>query len=235
MAAMLTSRVLLRVPVKARAVSTRASRSAVVRVSAAADGYKSMNVTGPNIKNNLDGETTRNIDGKVYTITVSAADEVTVKDKFGQVFPARINKAAIIEADLSNSVAGANSMSVGGMNLALTPDQVTGFQERTEIINGRAAMVGFVAAMGAEVTGHSVASQVFSPGGILAAAFIGAFTVAASCAPVALNKVTIDKCFPDENASYPDEQLPTIWTPIAEKLNGRVAMVAFTVMLILGQ
>ena len=99
MAAMLTSRVILRVPVKARAVSTRASRSAVVRVSAAADGYKSMNVTGPNIKNNLDGETTRNIDGKVYTITVSAADEVTVKDKFGQVFPARINKAAIIEAD----------------------------------------------------------------------------------------------------------------------------------------
>ena len=34
MAAMLTSRVTLRVPVKARAVSTRASRSAVVRVSA---------------------------------------------------------------------------------------------------------------------------------------------------------------------------------------------------------
>ena len=237
MAAMLTSSVTLRVPVKARAGSTRASRSAVVRVSADADGprYKSMNVTGPNIKNNLDGETTRNIDGKVYTITVSADDVVTVKDKFGQVFPARINKAAIIEADLSNSVAGANSMSIGGMNLALTPDQVTGFQERTEIINGRAAMVGFVAAMGAEATGHSVASQVFSPGGILAAAFIGAFTVAASCAPVALNKVTIDKCFPDENASYPDELLPTVWTPIAEKLNGRVAMVAFTVMLILGQ
>ena len=234
MAATLTCRVTLRVPTRARAVSSRASRAAVVRVAADADGYKAMNVTKPNIVNNLDGETTRNIDGKVYTITVKD-DEVTVKDKFGQVYPARVNKAAIIEADLSNSVAGANSMSVGGMNLALTPDQVTGFQERTEIINGRAAMVGFVAAMGAEVTGHSVASQVFSPGGILAAAFIGAFTVAASCAPVALNKVTIDKCFPDENASYPDEQLPTIWTPIAEKLNGRVAMVAFTVMLILGQ
>ena len=134
-----------------------------MRVSAAADGYKSMNVTGPNIKNNLDGETTRNIDGKVYTITVSAADEVTVKDKFGQVFPARVNKSAIIEADLSNSVAGANTMSVAGMNFALTPDQVTGFQQRTETINGRAAMVGFVAAMGAEVTGHSVASRSSPP------------------------------------------------------------------------
>ena len=82
-------------------------------------------------------------------------------------------------------------------------------------------MVGFVAAMGAEVTGHSVASQVFSPGGIRRVH--RRVHGRRACAPVALNKVTIDKCFPDENASYPDEQLPTIWTPIAEKLNGRVA------------
>ena len=233
----LSSRVTLNLPVRARAVSTRAARAAVVRVAADGEessGYKSMNVTKPNIVNNLDGETTRNIDGKVYTITVKG-DEVTVKDKFGQVFPARVNKSAIIEADLSNSVAGANTMSIGGMNFALTPDQVTGFQQRTETINGRAAMVGFVAAMGAELTGHSVAEQVFSPGGFLAAAFIGAATVAASVAPVTLNKVTIDECFPSEQASYPDELLPTVWTPIAEKINGRVAMVAFTLMLILGQ
>ena len=147
----LSSRVTLNLPVRARAVSTRAARAAVVRVAADGEessGYKSMNVTKPNIVNNLDGETTRNIDGKVYTITVKG-DEVTVKDKFGQVFPARVNKSAIIEADLSNSVAGANTMSIGGMNFALTPDQVTGFQQRTETINGRAAMVGFVAAMGA--------------------------------------------------------------------------------------
>ena len=106
----LSSRVTLNLPVRARAVSTRAARAAVVRVAADGEessGYKSMNVTKPNIVNNLDGETTRNIDGKVYTITVKG-DEVTVKDKFGQVFPARVNKSAIIEADLSNSVAGAN-------------------------------------------------------------------------------------------------------------------------------
>lgn len=216
-----------------------ASRSAVVRV-VAADGngasssFKSMNVTKPNIVNNLDGETTRNIDGKVYTITVKG-DDVTVKDKFGQMYPARVNKASIIEADLTGSVAGTNTMSIAGMNLALTPDQVTGFQERTEIINGRAAMVGIVAALGAELTGHSVAAQLFSPGGFLSALFIGAAATAASCAPVALNKVTIEECFPDENAVYADEPLPTFWTPIAEKLNGRVAMVAFTFMLVLGQ
>ena len=233
----LSSRVTLNLPVRARAVSTRAARAAVVRVAADGEessGYKSMNVTKPNIVNNLDGETTRNIDGKVYTITVKG-DEVTVKDKFGQVYPSRVNKASIIEADLTNSVAGANTMTVAGMNLALTPDQVTGFQERTELINGRAAMVGFVAAMGAELTGHSVASQVFSPAGFLSALFIGAATVAASCAPVALNKVTIDECFPSETASYPDGLLPTFWTPSAEKLNGRVAMIAFTFMLVFGQ
>jgi hypothetical protein len=42
-----------------------------------------------------------------------------------------------------------------------------GMKGYTELINGRAAMVGIVAAMGAELTGHSVASQVFSPGGFL--------------------------------------------------------------------
>ena len=158
-----------------------------------------------------------------------------MKDKFGQVYPARVNKAAIIEADLSNSVAGANTMSVAGMNLALTPDQVTGFQARTELINGRAAMVGIVAALGAELTGHSVGAQLFSVGGFFSAIFVAALTTAASCAPVALNKVTIDECFPAEDASYPDGLLPTFWTPAAEKLNGRVAMIAFTVMLLFGQ
>ena len=234
-ASAITSKVVVRL--SARKVATRASaRSAVVRVAADAEGsgFKSMNVTKPNIVNNLDGETTRNIDGKVYTITVKG-DDVTVKDKFGQMYPARVNKASIIEADLTGSVAGANTMTIAGMTLALTPDQVTGFQERTEIINGRAAMIGFVAAMGAEMTGHSVASQVFSFGGFTSALLIAAATTAASVAPVALNKVTIEECFPDENASYPDELLPTFWTPIAEKLNGRVAMVGFTLMLILGQ
>ena len=47
--------------------------------------------------------------------------------------------------------------------------------------------------------------------------------------------MTSDECVPSEQASYPDELLPSVWTPFAEKINGRVAMVAFTLMLILGQ
>jgi hypothetical protein len=62
---------------------------------------------------------------QVYTITVEG-DGVTVKDKFGQMFSARVNSSAIVEADLENSVAGASSMSVGGMNFAISPEQVTG-------------------------------------------------------------------------------------------------------------
>ena len=42
-----------------------------------------------------------------------------------------------------------------------------GMKGYTELINGRAAMVGIVAALGAEFTGHTVASQVFSPAGFL--------------------------------------------------------------------
>ena len=96
-------------------------------------------------------------------------------------------------------------------------------------------MVGIVAALGAELTGHSVGARLFSVGGFFSAIFVAALTTAASCAPVALNKVTIDECFPAEDASYPDGLLPTFWTPAAEKLNGRVAMIAFTVMLLFGQ
>ena len=139
-----------------------------------------MNVTGPNIKNNLDGETTRNIDGKVYTITVSAADEVTVKDKFGQVFPARINKAAIIEADLSNSVAGANSMSVGGMNLsahARPGHRLPGAHGDHQ----RSRRDGWLRRRHGRRGHRPLRRQPgVLPGGILAAAFLGGSRVAAS-------------------------------------------------------
>ena len=85
MAATLTSRVTLRVPTRARAVSSRASRAAVVRVAADADGYKAMNVTKPNIVNNLDGETTRNIDGKhqVFGTVVEGEDVVMAVNEVG--------------------------------------------------------------------------------------------------------------------------------------------------------
>ena len=224
----LSSRVTLNVPVRARAVSTRAARAAVVRVAADGEessGYKSMNVTKPNIVNNLDGETTRNIDGKVYTITVKG-DDVTVKDKFGQVFPARVNKAAIVEADLSNSVAGANTMSIGGMNFALAPDQVTGFQERTETINGRAAMVGFLAAVGAELATQDSIFKQLGEGGLGGMLFVFAAVSAASFAPI-FNGRSAQETF--LKGRIPDEFGP--FNAQAEMLNGRAAMMGLLFLL----
>ena len=62
-ASALSSRVTMRLPVRARrGIAARGT----MRVSAVSgDGWKSINVTKPNIVNNLGGETTRNIDGKV--------------------------------------------------------------------------------------------------------------------------------------------------------------------------
>ena len=68
-ASALSSRDSMRLPARARVSARSNTRSAVVRVSAASgDGWKSINVTKPNIVNNLGGETTRNIDGKVRVL-----------------------------------------------------------------------------------------------------------------------------------------------------------------------
>ena len=70
--ASVSSRVSVRLHARsARVATARSTRAAVVRVSADAEeskGWKSVNVTKPNLVNNLDGTTTRNIDGKVYTV-----------------------------------------------------------------------------------------------------------------------------------------------------------------------
>jgi len=228
--------VTVRAPVRRSRVALRASvRPVAMAVETGTAAWKSMAVTKPNLVTNLDGETTRNIDGKVFTIKASEED-VSVTDKFGNSFPARVNKAGIIEADLANSVIGDGFTNIGGVNIAFSPEQVIGFGvPYPELINGRAAMVGFVLALGGELSGHSVREQFFSPGGFFAALFIAASVTAASLAPAALNKAPLEESFPDEVGSYSSELLPTFWTPIAEKLNGRAAMVGFTLMLILGQ
>ena len=56
----------------------------------------------------------------------------------------------------------------------------------------------------------------FSPAGIFSALFISLFAIASSVAPAALNKVTMDECFPDENKVYENERLPVTWTARAE-------------------
>lgn len=198
--------------------------------------WQSMNVSLPNLRDNLDRSTTRNIDGKVYTLTLSAEDLPLVSDKFSQKYDARVSKAGIIEANLAGSVKAAEMISIGDMNLALDITKITGMKKFVEVINGRAAMIGITAALFAKIgTGQGVAEQLFSPAGIFSALFISLFAIASSVAPAALNKVTMDECFPDENKVYENERLPVTWTAAAEAVNGKVAMGVFLVALLTGQ
>uniref|UniRef100_A0A6U0DV69 Uncharacterized protein n=3 Tax=Ostreococcus mediterraneus TaxID=1486918 RepID=A0A6U0DV69_9CHLO len=221
--------------------SSKARRAATV-VTRAEGGWKPMAVTAPNLRNNLDGKTTRNIDGKVYTIEAKG-EEITVTDKFGKMFASRVNKAGVIEADMSAAI-GSAAAAAGGADgddvldfASMNISELFGFNAKykiPEVVNGRAAMLGAVFALFGKFGGHSVAEQVFSAGGFFNMLLIMGFTTAATLAPFALGKTTLRGAIPDENASYPDEKLPTLWTSSAEAVNGKVAMVVFALALITG-
>ena len=216
---------------RANAVSVRAQEGQK------GEKWQSMNVSLPNLRDNLDRSTTRNIDGTVYTLELTPEDEPLVSDNFKQKYDARVNAAGVIEANVAGSVqTPAEMMSFGDINLALDITKITGMQKNVEVMNGRAAMVGITAALFAKIgTGQGVGEQLFSPAGIASVLFISLFTIAGSVAPAALNKVTMEECFPDENKVYENERLPVTWTATAEVVNGKVAMGVFLVALLTGQ
>jgi len=74
----------------------------------------------------------------------------------------------------------------------------------------------------------------FSPGGFGSMLFIMGAVTAATIAPAVTGAKTLRQAIPDENASFKDERLPTLWTAAAEAVNGKVAMVIFTLALITG-
>lgn len=96
-----------------------------------------------------------------------------------------------------------------------------------EAVNGRVAMIAMpFCLIGAVFGGHSFIEQAMTGPGLAGAVALICFTVAGSFAP-AMMGVTASKCFPDVNATYPDEPLPYFWTPLAEKINSRAAMFGF--------
>ncbi|ABO98863.1 possible early light inducible protein [Ostreococcus lucimarinus CCE9901] len=231
-----------------RALGTRSATLATTRGRAArrrggavraeggdASAWKPMAVTKPNLVNNLDGKTTRNIDGKVYTIE-ARGDEVAVTDKFGASFETRVNKAGVIEADMSKKTGASAGDDVDFASLQIT--DFVGFNAKykiPEVVNGRAAMVGAVLALLSKIGGGgSVAHQMFTAGGFSSMLFIMAAVTAATIAPAATGATSLRGAIPDENATFPDERLPTTWTATAEGVNGKVAMVILTLALITG-
>ncbi|KAF5832722.1 carotene biosynthesis-related protein CBR, chloroplastic [Dunaliella salina] len=99
---------------------------------------------------------------------------------------------------------------------APTVTEVMGFSGAPEIINGRLAMLGFVAALGAELsTGESVVTQLGDEPTLIALTFV--LFSAASLIP-----------------AFARRQGDTVgpFTPQAEMTNGRFAMIGFAAMLI---
>ena len=188
-----------------------------------------------NLRDNLDRSTTRNIDGKVYTLTLAAENLPLVSDKFSQKYDARVSKAGVIEANLAGSVKAAEMISIGDMNLALDITKITGMKKFVEVINGRAAMIGITAALLRRIgTGQGVGAVVLAEG-IFSALFISLFAIASSVAPAALDKVTMDECFPDENKVYENRRLPVTWTAAEAVSSRKIAMGVFLVALLTGQ
>ena len=102
-----------------------------------------------------------------------------------------------------------------------------------EIINGRVAMAAFVGVAIVEaISGQPFISQIATPAGATAAFTLSLLTTVASVAPTFTGKASVENVFPSPNNSYPDTQLPYFWSPLAEIINGRVAMLGLAALII---
>jgi Chlorophyll A-B binding protein len=102
-----------------------------------------------------------------------------------------------------------------------------------EIINGRVAMAAFLGIAVVElISGQTAISTLATPAGAVSAITLALLTTAASIAPALTGNVSIDKVLPNTNDSYPDQQLPYYFSPLAESINGRVAMIGVAALLI---
>jgi hypothetical protein len=61
-------------------------RKLIVRANTGGEKWQAMNVSLPNLRDNLDRRTTRNIDGKVYTLELDELDKPLVRDSFKQKY-----------------------------------------------------------------------------------------------------------------------------------------------------
>ena len=96
-----------------------------------------------------------------------------------------------------------------------------------EVINGRAAMVGFLAALGAELASHDSVFKQLGEGGLAGMLAVWAAVTAASFAPLARGK-SVEETFLKKN--------PVSLGPFkadAEMLNGRAAMMGLLALLVL--
>lgn len=77
-------------------------------------------------------------------------------------------------------------------------------------------MLSFLGVAAVELsTGRGFLEQAASPAGAASALALMAAVTAASLAPALLGKVPVDRAFPSVNDSYPNTQLPYVWTAVS--------------------
>lgn len=210
------------------AVKAAAANGATAQV---AKPMKALNITKSNLVDSQGGQATRNVDGVVYTITWNATEQkVCVVDRVN-----RLEYDAVVgDKDNRVSILLDSARPAGGpASFEQLQAVLRGDAPGPEIVNGRVAMMAFLGVAGVEIaTGQTVLAQLASPGGAAAAAVLALATMAASIAPAVVGNVKPDKVFPDCNDSYPDQQLPYYFSPLAEIINGRVAMVGLAGLVI---
>lgn len=185
---------------------------------------KALNLTKSSLVGAQQGSATRNVDGIVYSIKYDAAsDKVQIFDRVNRIeYDADVgekdNRIALVW-ETGRPMQGPPSFEQ--LQSILRADA-----PGAELINGRLAMVSFLGLAGVKVaSGQAFVSQLATVYGLTGAVGLATFVMAASMAPAFTGKVTADKVFPSSNDPYSDRQLPFYFTPLAEVINGRAAMI----------
>lgn len=220
----------------AAAPAARAARLCV-RANASASSstaprtLKALNISKSTLIDSNGGRAVRNVEGEIYEIVyMQETGTVKVMCKSQQMeYSTEVGKDSRISIVLESAVPIAGGMPSFPQLQALLKFGGPG----PELVNGRTAMLAFVGIAATEVaTGRTVLDQVSSPAGAALALGLIALSTAASLAPLLLGKCKPEKAFPSVNDSYPDQQLPFLWSPLAEQLNGRLAMMALALILV---
>lgn len=134
----------------------------------------------------------------------------------GLSFPAAVDEFSRIRIDAAS---GGAPHAVAGFSAEALAPLLRADAPGAELINGRAAMLGFYGILATELaTGQSALEQLASPAGAVAAATVALLTLAASVAPAVVGKVPASRVLPSEGDPYADGPLPYTWSPLAEKV-----------------
>lgn len=200
---------------------------------------KALNITKSSLIDAQGGRATRNIDGIIYTIQYDEPkDTITVIDRVNRTsydveVGQKDNRISLILESSRPISSNSSTTSFVIPSFEQLQSLLRGDGKGAELMNGRVAMAALLGVIAVEAaTGQSFVTQISSPAGGIAALSLATLTVVASIAPAFTGAVSSDAVLPDANDPCTDRQLPYFWTPLAEIINGRVAMVGMAALIV---